>query len=201
MNRRLALTVLGSLIVTSSVADAEYPQRMPYPLSESSKILVMGSSSMSAMEWHFKRFAKKANIPIAGRAIGGSRIDTWLNLPRFENELKQFRPTHVFMYIGANDVYTNKSVQTVTRQTTSLFNKIKEANATPVFIGMPSLTRFNGNEPNQELIHAIHSVPEFYYPSKLLTIPRKKDGLHATSEGYAHWAKMVWKWTQNTNRH
>lgn len=186
--------ILGGLLFAGGVGVVRALSHRP-KLDENSRILVVGDSFARGLTPHLGALADEDGLPLIGISIPGTVTVQWVNSNDLFSKLASFQPSHVFISLGGNDAYTNFTPQEVANDAQELVSIIQNANAHPIWIGVPPMPRFHGgNEVNPETLMAVKEAVPYYFDSSDLDIPREPDGLHPTAAGYAGWAGAFWNW-------
>jgi lysophospholipase L1-like esterase len=193
--------ILGGVLFAGGIGLVRVLTYRP-KLKKNSRILVIGDSLAVGMTPHFELLAKETELPFSARAIGGTRVDQWVDSKKLLSLLDTFQPTHVLISLGTNDAYTPLKPENVNADTQELVAIIKEANANPIWIGAPDLPTPVNCPPcpsgefdlRTENLAAIKEAAPYYFDSTTLNIPKSPDGIHPTARGYAGWAGAIWNW-------
>ena len=194
--------LLGGLLIAGGVGVARAVTRRP-KFDEDSRVLLIGDSLAVGMRPHFQSLAAEAGIPFEARAVGGTRVDQWIDSNRLLEILRTFQPTHVLISLGTNDAYTPLVAHDVEEHARELVDIIQEAGAHPIWIGAPDLpTPIPCSVPcpggmfdlRADTLEAIEDAAPYYFDSTDYEIPRSPDRIHPTAAGYAGWAGVVWNW-------
>lgn len=179
--------ILGSLLIAAGGYGIIRAVTFRPPITKNSKILLIGDSHACGLRPHFQTFAKEMKVPFEYACQNGTRVDQWSDSSLLESALTKFKPTHVFLSLGTNDEYSLLKEEAIEESAKKLIEKVKKANAYPIWIGPPTL-------PNKKPLHCLETMAPYYFNSRNYTIPRGPDNIHPTIKGYAGWAALIWNW-------
>ena len=158
-------------------------------LPKGSKVMLIGDSLAVGMSREFKRIAKIAGyVPITHTKVGSS-TPQWL---KWVNEdLRIHKPQLVVVSLGTNDAAGYRMVEKDPEMYRRLVDTVLEADAFVVWIGPPAI-KLKRLPKIEEVRKIIKEAVPIYYPSEDLAL-RLEDGIHTNAEGYARWARSVWR--------
>lgn len=151
------------------------------------RILLFGDSMTQPLALRLADWANKNGHELTCVTWCSSSTHLWAEGDTIGHYMRKVRPTHVFICLGSNELYTNNETGTVKNIKTILE---KVGNVPTVWIGPPNWCEDKGY--NKWLLNVMG--PKRYYPSYKLTFQRLKDGRHPNQESSSMWMDKVIEW-------
>jgi len=165
--------------------------------SRENRVLLIGDSLAVGLNNQLRQHAQDAGMLYQGKGVGSKTIWYWVNgegRQWLNNQLASFRPTHVFISLGTNDAYTRMSSEQIAKLTRELNDIIRQAGASPMWIGAPTLPdRSGGVSIKRDLLDTIRGNAGHLFDTRKVNLPQV-DKIHPTAKGYGLWADEVWHW-------
>lgn len=128
---------------------------------------------------------------VEGAAIGGTRIDSWVELGKRKN-IGGNAPV-VLVSLGTNDIASGVTAAALHDFVPRLVHQIRMGNSRVGWIGPPTLPQ-NGAAFRAALALELQAAKVPLFDSAAIAFERSPDRIHATSAGYATWAAAVAAW-------
>jgi lysophospholipase L1-like esterase len=149
-------------------------------------VLVLGDSMADA--GFSQRMAAKVKArggTLESDAWTSASTTTWARGDRLDKLLARVKPTHVFVVLGANEVFI-PNPDVLAPNVRTIVGKVA---AQPCVWVTPPLWK---GETGIVAVEKAHAAPCRFFDSSTLAIARRKDGIHPTDAGGADWADAVW---------
>lgn len=151
--------------------------------------MLVGDSLAVGMSKEFRRVASLAGYkPVTHAKVGSSTLQ-WLRW--IKDDLRIHKPQLVVVSLGTNDAAGYRMIEKDPELHRKLVDAILGADSFVVWIGPPAIS-VKRVPKIEEVRNIIKEVVPIYYPSEELDL-RLEDGIHTNAEGYARWARSVWK--------
>lgn len=151
------------------------------------RILLFGDSMTQPLALRLADWANKNGHELTCVTWCSSSTHLWAEGDTIGHYMRKVRPTHVFICLGSNELYTNNETGTV-KNIKAILEKV--GNVPTVWIGPPNWCEDKGY--NKWLLNVMG--PKRYYPSYKLTFQRLKDGRHPNQESSSMWMDKVIEW-------
>lgn len=177
-------SVSATASATASASSPPPPARLA--IGPGARVLVLGDSMADA--GFSQRMAAKVKArggTLESDAWTSASTTTWARGDRLDKLLARVKPTHVFVVLGANEVFIpNPDVLAPNVRTI-----VGKVSAQPCVWVTPPLWK---GETGIVAVEKAHAAPCRFFDSSTLAIARRKDGIHPTDAGGADWADAVW---------
>lgn len=151
------------------------------------RILLFGDSMSQPLALRLADYANRNGHTLTCVTWVSSTTMAWADSDTLSHYMRSVRPTHVFVCLGSNELYTVDQKGSVKR-IRSILAKI--GNVPTVWIGPPNWCEDKGY--NKWLLEELG--PKRYYPSYKLTFERQKDGRHPTQKASSMWMDKIVEW-------
>ena len=151
------------------------------------RILFFGDSMTQPLALRLADWANKNGHKLTCVTWYSSTTAGWSAADTIPHYIRKVNPTHVFICLGSNELYTNDEKNTVKNIQTILQ---KVGNIPTIWIGPPNWCEDKGF--NKWLLRVMG--PKRYYPSYKLTFERQKDGRHPNMKSSSMWMDKVVEW-------
>lgn len=153
----------------------------------SQRVLIFGDSMSEYLAYRFSDYTNKNghSLTCVTWCSSGTRI--WASTDTLSHYIRKVRPTHVFVCLGSNELYT-ADMKGCENRIRAILDKI--GNIPTIWIGPPNWCEDKGY--NKLLLHVMGA--KRYYPSYKLTFERQQDGRHPTMKASAMWADKIIAW-------
>lgn len=151
------------------------------------RILLFGDSMSQPLALRLSDWANKNGHTLTCVTWFSSSTKWWAAGDTIRHYIRKVNPTHVFICLGSNELYTNDEQNTVKNINTILQ---KVGNIPTIWIGPPNWCEDKGF--NKWLLRVMG--PKRYYPSYKLTFERQKDGRHPNMKSSSMWMDKVIEW-------
>ena len=191
--RQVSLAAIESSEETAAVQAAQAAVKEKEPVDTAAqRILLFGDSMSEPLGLRLADYANRNGHRLTCVTWVSSGTATWANSDTLSHYIRSVRPTHVFVCLGSNELYTVDKKGTEKRIRTILE---KIGNIPTVWIGPPNWCEDQGL--NKWLLEILGS--KRYYPSYELTFERQKDGRHPTQKASSMWMDKIVEWMNAGN--
>lgn len=151
------------------------------------RVLLFGDSMSAYLAYRLADYANQNghNLTCVTWVSSGTR--NWAETDTLDHFIQRVKPTHVFVCLGSNELYTT-DMKGCEKRIRIIMNKIGKIPA--VWIGPPNWCKDNGYN---KLLLKILGVKK-YYPSYKLTFERQADGRHPTMRASSMWMDKIIEW-------
>jgi lysophospholipase L1-like esterase len=159
-----------------------------YPVSLTGKTaLLVGDSMAEGIGWTMREKVENAGGRLVVIPWFSSTTAGWASEGRLKAEIARYNPDLIFIALGSNEIFLSRP-EIQAPQIKQLVTQI--SNRPAYWIGPPSW------KPDKGIVRVIQDnfIPNRFYNSNDLKVPRRKDGAHPTIEGYATWTDLIWNW-------
>lgn len=159
-----------------------------YPLTLAGKtVLLVGDSMAEGLGWTMKGKVENAGGRLIVIPWFSSTTSAWAGEGRLKAEIARYNPDIIFIALGSNEIFLSQP-ELEAPQVRKLVSELGDIPA--YWIGPPSW------KPDHGIVRVIEDnfIPDRFYNSNDLNVPRRKDGAHPTVEGYATWSDLIWNW-------
>lgn len=153
----------------------------------SQRILIIGDSMSQLLALRFSDYANQNGHKLLCVTWNGSGTRQWANCDTLNHYIHSFRPTHVFISLGSNELYT-ADLKNCRKRAEQI---IAKAGSVPVtWVGPPNWTEDKGiNTMLQRLVGKRH-----FFMTKGIKLERQKDGRHPTRAAAVVWVDKIVEW-------
>lgn len=155
--------------------------------STSQRVLIFGDSMSEYLAYRLSDYANKNGHSLTCVTWCSSGTRNWADTDTLNHYVQTVRPTHIFVCLGSNELYT-ADMKGCEKRIRAILSKI--GNIPTVWIGPPNWCEDKGY--NKLLLQVMGS--KRYYPSYKLTFERQKDGRHPTMKASAMWMDKIVEW-------
>jgi len=147
------------------------------------RFFVMGDSMGEGITLGLGQMKKKYPIDFMSIAKHSTTTHYWLNYSGLEGKILAYKPTMILIVLGTNE-YNGVGSSTKLR-ILKLHNRLEKLGIKTVWITPPvaKSTQF------YEMVHDVYG--EMVYDSRLLDVPRGRDHIHPTMQGYVRWTSDI----------
>lgn len=169
-------------------ADVVSDEAEPEPVDTASqRILIIGDSMSQLLALRFSDYANQNGHKLLCVTWNGSSTRQWANCDTIGHYMRTYRPTHVFVSIGSNELYTG-DLKNFRKRAEQILAKI--GSVPTIWIGPPNWTEDKGvNNVLQSLMGKRR-----FFMSKGMKLARQKDGRHPTPSAAIVWADKIVEW-------
>ena len=153
----------------------------------SQRLLLFGDSMSSYLALRLADYANKNGHMLTCITWVGSDTHKWADTDTLQHYMRSVNPTHVFVCLGSNELYS-ADMKGCERRIRAILDKI--GSVPTVWIGPPNWCEDKGYNRLLERVMG----PQAYYPSYKLTFERQKDGRHPTMAASAMWIDKIVEW-------
>lgn len=168
-----------------SIKNAESQQHKVDSMPQS--IFIFGDSMTLNLALRLADYAKQNGHTINSVNWDSSSTITWANSDTLSYFIKKFKPTHIFISLGSNELYLKKP-ETRLAQVKKILQVIDTIPYT--WIGPPNWAKDLGF--NDML--ALECAPGTFFRSEGMEFQRKADKRHPTRESSANWVDSIMRW-------
>ena len=153
----------------------------------SQRILLFGDSMSQLIALRLSDYANRNGHTLTCVTWNGSGTRQWAETDTLRRYMAMVRPTHVFVCLGSNELYT-ADMKGCRRRAELILEKI--GNVPTTWVGPPNWCEDKGIN---DLLQTVMGKRRFFM-SKGLTLPRQKDGRHPTYQGGVVWTDRLVDW-------
>ncbi len=155
--------------------------------STSQSIFIFGDSMTFNLALRLAQYAKQNGHVINSVNWDSSNTKIWADHDTLAFYIKKFRPTHIFISLGSNELYIQKP-ETRLPYITKILSVIDTIPY--VWIGPPNWKKDMGiNDLLQRTCK-----PGSFFRTDGMKFERKKDGVHPTRSASAQWVDSIMHW-------
>lgn len=163
--------------------------------SAAQRILIIGDSMLEGLNPRLAAYAKANGHTLNSVIWYSSTTDYWGKCDTLTVFIRRFRPTFIFISLGANELFVNNIAE---RRKSSVGHILKQIGDIPyLWIGPPNWKDDTGI--NRLIASSVK--PGCYFKSDGMTFDRKKDGAHPTAESAAEWMDSIARWMPHHSSH
>lgn len=151
------------------------------------RVLIFGDSMSEYLAYRLSDYTNKNGHSLTCVTWCGSGTRNWAETDTLNHYIRTVNPTHVFVCLGSNELYT-ADMKGCEKRIRAILAKI--GNIPTVWIGPPNWCEDKGY--NKLLLEVMGA--NRYYPSYKLTFDRQKDGRHPTRVASAMWMDKIIEW-------
>lgn len=151
------------------------------------RVLIFGDSMSEYLAYRLSDYTNKNGHSLTCVTWCGSGTRNWAETDTLNHYIHTVNPTHVFVCLGSNELYT-ADMKGCEKRIRAILAKI--GNIPTVWIGPPNWCEDKGY--NKLLLEVMGA--NRYYPSYKLTFDRQKDGRHPTRVASAMWMDKIIEW-------
>ena len=153
----------------------------------SQRVLMFGDSMTSSLAMRMSDYTNKNGHSLTCVTWISSNTHSWAESDTLQYYIQKVKPTHIFVCLGSNELYTT-DMKGSERRIRSILSKI--GNIPFVWIGPPNWCKDNGYNKLLEKVMG----SRYYYPSYKLSFERQKDGRHPTIASSYAWMDKIVEW-------
>lgn len=153
----------------------------------SQRVLIFGDSMSEYLAYRFSDYANKNGHSLTCVTWCSSGTRNWASTDTLNHYIQKVRPTHIFVCLGSNELYT-ADMKGCEKRIRAILDKI--GNIPTIWVGPPNWCEDKGYN---KLLRQIMGSKR-YYPSYKLTFERQKDGRHPTMKASAMWMDKIIAW-------
>lgn len=151
------------------------------------RVLIFGDSMSEYLGLRLADYANKNGHKLTCITWVSSGTRNWAATDTLQHYIQRIKPTHIFVCLGSNELYTS-DMKGCEKRIRAILSKI--GNIPTIWIGPPNWCEDNGYN---KLLREVMG-PRGYYPSYKLTFERQKDGRHPTMASSAMWMDKIVEW-------
>ena len=151
------------------------------------RVLLFGDSMSEYLAYRLADYANYNGHQLTCVTWVSSGTRNWAETDTLQHYIQMVNPTHVFVCLGSNELYT-ADMKGCERRIRAILEKIGDVPT--VWIGPPNWCEDHGY---YKLLLVVMG-PKRYYPSYKLTFERQKDGRHPTMKSSAMWMDKIVEW-------
>lgn len=153
----------------------------------SQRILLFGDSMSQPLALRLSDYANANGHSLTCVTWNSSGTKLWAESDTLSVYMRRVQPTHVFVCLGSNELYT-RDMKTLERHVRQILAKI--GSVPTIWIGPPNWCEDQGL--NDLLLRVMGK--RAYFPSRQLTFDRQEDGRHPTNASSAMWMDKIVEW-------
>lgn len=154
------------------------------------RILIFGDSMSQLLALRFSDYANQNGHSLTCVTWNGSSTRQWATSDTLLHYMRSVRPTHVFVCLGSNELYT-ADMKNCRKRAEAILAKI--GNVPTTWVGPPNWMEDKGiNTMLQKLMG--HSR---YFMTKGMKLDRQKDGRHPTRAAAVVWVDKIVEWMKS----
>lgn len=151
------------------------------------RLLLFGDSMTQLLALRLSDYANQNGHSLTCVTWNGSGTRQWASTDTLDHYMRTVRPTHVFICLGSNELYT-ADMKNCRRRVEQIMAKIGKVPST--WIGPPNWTEDKGiNDMLQNCLGKRH-----FFMTKGMTLERQQDGRHPTRRGGVVWMDRIVEW-------
>lgn len=151
------------------------------------RILIFGDSMSQLLALRFSDYANQNGHSLTCVTWNGSGTRQWADSDTLTRYMRSVRPTHVFVCLGSNELYT-ADMKNLRKRAEAILAKI--GNVPTTWVGPPNWTEDKGiNTMLQKLMGHRR-----YFMTKGMKLDRQKDGRHPTRAAAVVWVDKIVEW-------
>lgn len=151
------------------------------------RVLLFGDSMSTYLAYRLADYANQNGHCLTCVTWVSSGTHNWADTDTLDHYIQMVKPTHVFICLGSNELYTT-DMKGSEKRIRAIMSKIAKIPA--VWIGPPNWCKDNGY--NKLLLRILGALK--YYPSYKLTFERQADGRHPTMSASSMWMDKIIEW-------
>ena len=151
------------------------------------RVLIFGDSMSDYLGLRLADYTNKNGHKLTCVTWVSSGTRNWADTDTLQHYIQRVQPTHIFVCLGSNELYTT-DMKGCERRIRAILAKIGDIPT--VWIGPPDWCEDHGY--NKLLLHVMG--PKGYFPSYKLDFQRQKDGRHPTMASSAMWMDKIIEW-------
>ena len=183
-------------IVSDSLPASEPPAALtPILDTTSQRILLMGDSMLEGLSPRLAAYAKENNHKLYTVVWYSSSSRTWDISGNLEKYIEEFKPTFVFLSLGANELFIKNIAEHREKHVRSIVEKLGDIPF--VWIGPPNKQRDTGIN---ELLEKCVPSGKFFL-TKGMSFSYFEDGIHPTRASAVVWMDSVVRWMPSHCKH
>ncbi len=171
---------------TDTVADTDTVMTEPVDTTRQ-RVLLFGDSMSEDLALRLADYANKNGHQLTCVTWVSSSTRNWSETDTLDHYIQTVMPTHVFVCLGSNELYT-ADMKACEKRIRTILDKIGDIPTT--WIGPPNWCEDKGY--NKLLLQVMG--PKRYFPSYKLTFERLADGRHPTRASSTMWMDAIIKW-------
>jgi hypothetical protein len=176
-------------IAVDSVAKIEVKNEID---STAQNILLIGDSMTYNLAIRLAQYAKQNGHQLHAINWDSSSTITWANTDTLDYYIHEYKPTYIFISLGANELYL-KHPESRKPEVRKILQKIGDIPY--VWIGPPNWKEDSGI--NDMIAQEVR--PGSFFKSAGMNFKRKKDKIHPTRESSAVWMDSIMHWMPNSS--
>lgn len=180
-----------SISLLEAQAKAEAESKIVKTDSTPQTIFIFGDSMTMHLAQRLAAYGKQNGHTVYAVNWDSSNTKTWAGCDTIQHFMREYKPTIVFIALGANELYLQKP-EIRLPEIKAIVEKI--GNVPYIWIGPPSLKVDGGLN---EVLEA-NLAPKSFFRSSGLELARKRDHIHPTKDASAVWIDSVMKWLPNS---
>lgn len=159
------------------------------------RILIIGDSMLEGLSPRLAAYAEHNSHKLFNVIWYSSTSKTWGTSTKLEQYISQFKPTYIFISLGANEMFIRNIIEQRDKYVKNILAQIGEIPY--VWIGPPNWKDDTGIN---ELI-GINVPAERFFLSKGMQFERASDNVHPTRKSAAEWMDSIVNWMKNSCSH
>lgn len=168
----------------------------PNPVdSTAQNILFIGDSMLEGLSPRLAAYAQENGHKMNTVIWYSSTSNVWGECDTLKTFIKRFKPTYIFICLGANELFVKDIKQKRDKYVKSILSQIGEIPY--LWIGPPNWKQDTGIN---DLISA-NTKPGCFFLSNGMDFNRAKDGAHPTRSSAVLWMDSVIRWMPNNSAH
>lgn len=169
-----------------TAAEEEEAQKEPVDTTRQ-RILLIGDSMSQLIALRLSDYANQNGHSLTCVTWNGSSTRQWASSDTLRSYMRSVKPTHVFICLGSNELYT-ADMKNCSKRAEQIIAQV--GNVPFTWIGPPNWMEDKGiNDMLQKLVGKRH-----FFMTKGMTLARQKDGRHPTRAAAVVWVDKIVNW-------
>lgn len=188
--------VVSEPVVSESQSAPEPPAALPPVLDTTSqRILLLGDSMLEGLSPRLAAYAKENNHKLFTVIWYSSSSKMWATSGNLEKYIAQFKPTYIFLCLGANELFIKNIAELREKYVKSIVEKLGDIPF--VWIGPPNKQKDTGI--NDLLKKNVPS--DKFFLTKGMKFSYFEDQIHPTRASAVVWMDSVVRWMPSHSKH
>lgn len=188
--------VVSDPVVSESQSEPELPAALPPVVDTASqRILLLGDSMLEGLSPRLAAYAKENNHKLYTVVWYSSSSRTWDISGNLEKYIEEFKPTFVFLCLGANELFIKNIAEHREKHVRSIVEKLGDIPF--VWIGPPNKQKDTGI--NDLLKKNVPS--DKFFLTKGMKFSYFEDQIHPTRASAVVWMDSVVRWMPSYCKH
>lgn len=188
----MSLKQIGLEVLAHESVESSHPEETDSVATEptdtaAQRVLLFGDSMSEYLAYRLADYTNKNGHSLTCVTWCSSSTRNWAETDTLDHYLRKVNPTHVFICLGSNELYT-ADMKGCEKRIRTILAKIGKIPT--VWIGPPNWCEDKGY--NKLLLEVMGA--RAYYPSYKLSFERQADGRHPTMGASAIWMDRIIEW-------